>query len=200
MAFGEVLCEAGKPYRYAYFPDSGLISQLWTSRGHNPFDTGLIGQEGMLGASLLLGIDEAPMQAIVRCPGFALCVPVAGLRREVRNSVGLRKTLARYLYLRLVELSLAATCTRFHQIHQRLARLLLLTHDRTPADRFHLTHETLADMLGVRRSGVTVAAGALQTDGVIDYSRGDITILDRPALESASCECYSKLNGRRDRL
>lgn len=200
MAPGDVLCEAGRPYRYAYFPYNGLISHVSTMDGHNPLESGLIGHEGMLGATLLLGIAEVPMQAIVRSAGIAMRISVARLRQQVRDNSGLRKVLGRYLFLQLVELSLAASCTRFHQIDQRLARLLLLTHDRAQVDHFHLTHETLADMLGVRRSGVTVAAGTLQTDRAINYSRGEITILDRPALETASCECYWKLNTRRDQL
>jgi CRP-like cAMP-binding protein len=200
MSFGDVLCEAGQPYRHAWFPHNGLISQTSTLNGHNPLDMGLIGQEGMLGATLLLGVDEAPLRARVQGPGLAMRIPVTRLRRVLGDSPVLRKVLGRYLHLRLVELSLTAACTRFHQIDQRLARLLLLAHDRAQADRFHLTHEALADMLGVRRSGVTVAAGALHEDGFIAYSRGEITILDRPGLESASCECYGKLNGRRDQL
>lgn len=200
LLLGDVLCEAGQRSRYAYFPHSGLISQVTALDGHKPLDMGLIGREGMLGATVLLGVDEVPMRAVVQSPGIAMRIPVGLLRRELRNSRGLRKVLGRYLYLRLLEVSLNAACTRFHQIDQRLARVLLLTHDRSRTGSFHLTHEALADMLGVRRSGVTVAAGALQAAGVIGYSRGEITILDRPALESASCECFGKLNGRRDQL
>jgi CRP-like cAMP-binding protein len=200
MAFGEVLCEAGRPYRHAWFPHTGLISQVSTLNGHNPIEMGLIGQEGMLGATVLLGVDEVPIRAVVQVPGIAMRIPVARLRQELHDGPGLRKVLGRYLYLRLVELSLTTACTRFHNIDQRLSRLLLLTHDRARADRLHLTHEAVADMLGVRRSGVTVAAGALQADGLIAYSRGKITILDRPGLESATCECYGMFNGRRDQL
>jgi CRP-like cAMP-binding protein len=200
LASGDVLCEAGQPYRHAYFPHSGLISEMSALDGHNPLEMGLIGQEGMLGATVLLGTAEAPLQARVQGPGLAMRIPIARLRHELRDSPALQRILGRYLYLRLAELSLTAACMRFHQIDQRLARLLLLTHDRAQADHFRLTHETLADMLGVRRSGVTVAAGALQADGLIGYSRGEITILDRPGLESASCECYGKLNGHRDHL
>jgi CRP-like cAMP-binding protein len=200
LATGDILCEAGQPLRYAYFPNSGLISQVSAPDGHKPLDMGLIGPEGMLGATVLLGVNAAPMRAVVQSPGIAMRIPVGRLRRELRDSPALRKVLGQFLYLRLVALSLTAACTRFHQIDQRLARLLLLTHDRARSENFHLTHETLADMLGVRRSGVTVAAGLLQAAGVIGYSRGEITILDRPALESASCECYGQLNGRRDQL
>lgn len=200
MLFGDVLCETGQPSRYAYFPHSGLISQVSTLNGHRSFEMGLIGPEGMLGLRVLLRTDEAPMRAVVRRPGTAMRIPFASLRRQLRGSPGLRAILERYLYLRLVELSLVAACTRFHQIDQRLARLLLMNHDRSRAESFHLTHEALANMLGVRRSGVSVAAGILQAQGIIAYSRGEITILDRPGLESASCECYGTLDGRRKQL
>ncbi|WP_405234526.1 Crp/Fnr family transcriptional regulator [Lentisalinibacter salinarum] len=200
LLLGEVLCEAGKRSRYAYFPHNALISQVASLDGHKPLDMGLIGRDGMLGATVLLGVGEVPLRALVQSPGIAMRIPVQRLRRELRHSPGLRRMLGRYLYLRLLELSLTTACTRFHQIDQRLARLLLLTDDRVRTGSFHLTHKVLSDMLGVRRSGVTVAAGALQAAGVIGYSRGDVTILDRAALESASCECYGKLNGRRDQL
>jgi CRP-like cAMP-binding protein len=200
MEFGTTLCDAEEPYRHAYFPRSGCISLVSALPGHNPLEVGLIGHEGMLGATLLLGIETVPMRAVVQDPGMALRISAAGLRRVLRDSPGLRKVLGRYLYLRLVQLSQTGACTRFHQIEPRLARWLLLSHDRAQGDRFHLTHEYLADMLGVRRSGVTVAAGGLQARRLIRYTRGEITILDRPGLEAASCGCYAALNGRHARL
>lgn len=196
----DVLCEAGQSYRYAYFPQNGVISQMSTLDGHKPLEMRLIGYEGMLAATVLLGVQEVPMPAIVQCPGIAMRISIARLRRLLRKSPELRKVLERYLFLQLLELSVTAACTRFHSVDQRLARLLLLTHDRTRTKRFHLTHESLAAMLGARRSSVTIAAGALKTNGVIDYLRGEIRILDRPGLESASCECYERLNERRDLL
>jgi CRP-like cAMP-binding protein len=200
LEFGEVLCDAEQPYRHAYFPDSGLISLLSTIQGHNPLEMALIGREGMLGASLVLGIDSAPMRAVVQGPGAALRMPAAKLKSVLRNSPTLQKVLNRFLYLRLVELSLSGACTRFHNVEQRLARWLLLTHDRTPGDCFRLTHEYLADMLGVRRSGITVAAGTLQARKLISYSRGEITILDRSGLEATSCGCYAAIRHREVRL
>jgi len=200
LVFDEVLCDAEQPYRHAYFPDSGLISLLSTLRGHNPLEMSLIGHEGMLGVSMILGVNMAPMRAVVQGPGAALRMPSAKLRSLLRNSPVLQKVLNRYLYLRLVELSLTGACTRFHHIEQRLARWLLLTHDRTKGDSFRLTHEYLADMLGVRRSGVTVAAGELQARELISYSRGEITILDRAGLEAASCGCYAAMNQRQDQM
>ncbi len=200
LIFGEILCDAERPYRHAYFPDSGLISLLSTLRGHNPLEMALIGREGMLGESLVLGVRTAPMRAVVQGPGAALRMPAAKLKNMLHTSPALQKVLNRYLYLRLVELSLTGACTRFHHIEQRLARWLLLTHDRTQGDQFRLTHEYLADMLGVRRSGITVAAGELQTRELISYSRGEIRILDRAGLEAASCGCYAAMKHREVQL
>lgn len=200
LVFGEVLCDVEKPYRHAYFPDSGLISLVSTLRDHNPLEMGIIGQEGMLGETLVLGINASPMRATVLGPGTAMRILVTKLQRELRDSPTLRRLLSRHLYLRLVELSQSGLCTRFHQIEERLARWLLLTHDRAQSDHFHLTHEYLADMLGVRRSGVTVAAGSLQARKLIKYTRGGITVLDRAGLEAASCDCYAAINGRQSRL
>lgn len=196
----DVLCKVGQPYRYAYFPQNGVISQMSTLNGHKPFEMRLIGYEGMLAATVLLGVREVPMPAIVQCPGIAMRISIERLRRQLQNSPELRKVLEGYLFLKLVELSVTAACSNFHSVDQRLARLLLLTHDRTRTKSFHLTHESLAAMLGARRSSVTIAAGALKTNGFIDYFRGEITILDRPGLESVSCECYERLNERRDML
>jgi CRP-like cAMP-binding protein len=193
LSFGEVLCDADEPYRHAYFPVSGCISLMSTLEGHSPMEIGLIGNEGMLGATLALGIDAVPMRAVVQGPGMALRISAAKLRCALRDSPRLRHIVGRYLFLRVAQLSQMGPCARFHQIEPRLARWLLLTHDRTQGDHFHLTHQYLADMLGVRRSGVTVAAGALQARKLIRYARGEITILDREGLEAASCSCYASL-------
>jgi CRP-like cAMP-binding protein len=196
MESGAMLCEVETPYRHASFPTSGLISLVSGEHEGNPLDVALIGQEGMLGATLLLGIGTVPIRAVVHTPGVALRITVANLRRRVRESPVLHKVLSRYLYARLVELSLLGGCIRYHRIEQRLARSLLLAHDRAPADYIYLTHRSLADMLGVRRSSVTLAAGDLQDRKLISYSRGGITVLDRPGLEAMSCDCYQVLNGR----
>jgi CRP-like cAMP-binding protein len=199
MKFGAVLCDVETPYRHACFPTSGLIALVTSQPDHNPLEMALIGQEGMLGATLLLGIGTAPIQAVVHSPGVALRITVANLRRQLRESPVLQKILSRYLYMRLVELSLVGGCIRYHRIEQRLARALLLAHDRAPADCFYLTHGCLADMLGVRRSSITLAAGDLQDRKLISYSRGGITILDRPGLKGMSCDCYQVLHARQDR-
>lgn len=158
--------------------------------GHKPLEMGLIGNEGMLGATLALGVTNSPQRGVVQGSGTALRMTVAHLRAELRDSAALRRTLDRYLYVLMAQLSQTAACARFHAIEARLARWLLMTHDRAPSDHFYLTHDFLADMLGVRRSAVTIAAGALQHRELISYSRGRIVIVDRQGLESASCECY----------
>lgn len=196
MVRGDVLYEAGQPCHRVYFPQSGLISQSSALDGHSPLGMSLIGAEGVLGATILLGVDEAPMQARVERAGVALSIPVGEMRRQMRNGDGLRAVMGRHLYLQLVTLSVTAACTQFHQIDQRLARLLLTTQDRLQDDHFHFTHGALATMLGVRRSGVTVAAGTLQSAGLISYSRGEIAVLDRAGLESRSCACHARLIGR----
>lgn len=196
MEFGAVLCEVEAPYQHAYFPVSGSISLVSGAHDHNPFEMGLIGQEGMLGSTLLLGINPAPIRAVVHVPGVALRMTVEQLQRQVCDSPALRKILSRYLYMRLVELSLVGGCIRYHRIEQRLARALLLAHDRVREGSFYLTHDYLADMLGVRRSSITIAAGDLQDRNLISYTRGNIRILDRPGLEAMSCECYQLLRAR----
>lgn len=196
MPFGAELCDVDAPYRHAYFPTSGLISLVSGLHDQNPLEMALIGPEGMLGATLLLGIDTVPIRAIVHAPGEALRITVPKLQRHMGNSPVLRKLMGRYLYLRLVELSLVGGCIRYHRIEQRLARALLLAHDRAQDDTVHLTHGYLADMLGVRRSSITIAAGDLQERKLIRYTRGSIRVLDRPGLESRSCECYQVLQAR----
>ena len=199
MEFGAVLCDVEMPYRHAYFPASGLISLVSNLNDRSPLEMALIGQDGMLGATLLLGIDTVPIRAVVHAPGAALRITAAKLQQQIRDSAALRKILSRYLYMRLVELSLVGACIRYHRIEQRLARALLLAHDRAPNDSFYLTHGYLADMLGVRRSSITIAAGDLQDRKLISYTRGNITLLDRPGLEAMSCECYEVLQARQAR-
>lgn len=191
MAFGVILCEAEQLLDHAYFPLSGFISLVATVGLHPPLEMGLIGNEGMLGATLVLGVPLAPLRGVVQGPGSALRMSATDLRREMKASPSLVKTLNRYLYVLSAQLAQTAGCTRFHEIEARLSRWLLMTHDRAHGDRFHLTHQFLADMLGVQRSAVTIAAGALQSRGYLRYTRGEIRILDRPGLETASCECYA---------
>ena len=193
LVFGNVLHEANQPIRHVYFPLSGFVSLVTTLDGHQPLEMGLIGNEGMLGATLALGLGQAPMRAVVQGSGSALRISSQLFKQELLSSPALLRALKRYLYVVMTQLSQSAACTHFHEIEPRLARWLLMTHDRAHADHFHLTHEYLADMLGVRRSGVSIAAAAMQARGVISYSRGEIHILDRAGLELAACECYAAL-------
>lgn len=190
LSFGAVLCKPGEHYSYVYFPVTGFISLVATIHDHEPLELGLIGNEGMLGATLALGIGTAPVRGVVQGSGTALRMTASHFRHGLHDHPGLLRTLNRYLYVSMTQLSQMVACNRFHEVEARLVRWLLMTHDRAHADQFHLTHQFLADMLGVRRSAVTIAAGMLQKRGFIHYSRGEITILSRVGLEAASCECY----------
>jgi CRP-like cAMP-binding protein len=190
LVFGTILCDADEPYKQVYFPLSGFISLVASVGSHPPLEMGLIGNEGMLGATVVLGVNASPLRAVVQGSGSALRMSATQLRRNLAECPALLRKLNRYLYVLMAQLSQTAACTRFHEVDARLARWLLMTHDRAHADHFHLTHEFLADMLGVQRSAVTIAAGALQKRALISYTRGEIRIVSRRGLEAASCECY----------
>lgn len=190
LEFGDTLSMPDEPFAHVYFPLTACISLLVCVSGHPPLDMGMIGSEGMLGSSLLLGVKSAPLQSVVQGPGTALRMSPAEFSAALRTNVALTPILSRYLYVLMLQLSKTTACTRFHEVDTRLVRWLLMTHDRAHSDGFHLTHQFLADMLGVRRSAVTIAAGVLQQQALIHYTRGDITILDRKGLEALCCECY----------
>jgi CRP-like cAMP-binding protein len=187
---GMVLGQFDIYLQHVYFPLSGSISVVCSVDGHAPQEVGLVGNEGMLGATLALGVRKSPLTMIVQGPGTALRMTIHLFRSALRENPVLGKILGRYLYVILVQLAQTVACTRFHEVDERLACWLLMTHDRAQSDHFHLTHQHLADMLGVQRSAVTIAAGGLQKRGLISYSRGDIHILDRAGMEAVSCVCY----------
>ena len=151
----------------------------------------MVGREGMLGAQLALGLTTAPLHALVQGRGTAWRIGTAAFRRELALSAALQRRLNRYLYVLMAQLAASAACLRFHQIGPRLGRWLLMSQDRAYSDTFPVTHEFLAYMLGVRRVGVTVAAGALQRQGLIEYRHGELRVLDRAGLELAACGCYA---------
>src|SRR4029450_6383931 len=149
----------------------------------------MVGREGMLGARLVLGVDTVPFHAVVQGAGRARRIRAAPFRRELARSKALQRTLGRYVYVLMAQLATSAACTRFHSVGPRLARWLLMSQDRAHSDSFHLTHEFLAYMLGVRRVGITGAAHDMQRRGLVQYRRGDITVLDRAGLEARACGC-----------
>jgi len=192
LQLGEVLCEAAVPLAFAYFPVDGFISLLTRIEHHPSLEVGMVGREGMFGASIVLGVAVSPLQALVQGNGQAWRLPAAALVRELARSAALRQTLQRYVYVVMAQMASSAACLRFHLIGPRLARWLLMSADRAHASHFKVTHEFLACMLGVRRVGVTVAAGELQRQGLIAYHRGQVTVLDRTGLEGAACPCYAR--------
>jgi CRP-like cAMP-binding protein len=191
MELWDVLSEPGSRLRHAFFPTDGYISLITPELGHRQLEVGLVGNEGMLGVQLLLGVDESPLRAMVQGTGHAWRIERSLLARALERDAPLRRKLDRYLYVFIAQLMQSASCTRFHLIESRLARWLLMTHDRAHSRQFHITHEFLALMLGVRRVGVTRAASALQHRALIRYHRGDISILDLRGLERAACPCYA---------
>ena len=194
LDFGTILTERGDQIKNIYFPLNSFVSLVTPLKGHPPLEMGIIGNEGAYGASVVLGVTTAPMRAVVQGLGTALRIETKQFQRIARNSPVLLRTMNRYVYVMMAQLAQTGACNHFHEIEPRLARWLLMTNDRAHSNHFHLTHEFLADMLGVRRSGITVAAGALQAKKLIGYTRGEISILDRHGLEAASCECYDAVN------
>jgi CRP-like cAMP-binding protein len=191
LVFGDILCEPDQPFEYVYFPLTGFISLVALTDDHKPLEMGMIGNEGMLGGTLALGIASARLRGVVQGSGSALRMSAQQLQRELKASPELRAVLGRYVYVLMGQLTQTATCNCFHEVEARLARWLLMTDDRSHSDHFRLTHQFLADMLGVQRSAVTIAAGKLQNRKLIHYARGKISILSRSKLEAASCECYA---------
>ena len=191
LLHAEVLCQPGQPTRHVYFPTDGCISLLTLTEGSPGLEVGMIGREGMLGAHPSLDVMTAPLRAVVLGSGTAWRIGTRAFHSELAGSAALRRIWSRYPYGLIAQLAASAGCLRFHSIGQRLARRLLMGHDCTCADTLAMTHELLASMLGVRRESITQAAIDLQHRGLIQYHRGQLTVLDRSGLEAAACGCYA---------
>ena len=191
MRFGSVLCQQYGRVRHVYFPTGGFISLL-TQLGRRPgLEVGLVGAEGAVGITLALGMNIAPVRAVVQGTGSALRIEAKRFSAELDRSPALRTAMLRYIYVFMSQLAAMATCARFHTVEARLARWLLMTRDQAGSDEFYLTQEFMAYMLGVRRVGVTHAARELRARRLMSYGRGNITILDVRGMEGASCSCYA---------
>ena len=191
LELAEVLCEPGEPIRHVYFPTVGFISLVSLIVGSAGVEIGMVGREGMLGAQLALDAATAPARALVQGPGEAWRIGSAPFRKELVRSAALQRILKHYLYVVMAQLATSAACLRFHLVGPRLARWLLMSQDRAHSASFPVTQEFLGYMLGVRRVGITAAAGALQRRGLIEDRRGAMTVLDRNGLEAAACGCYA---------
>jgi len=196
LKFGEVLYEPGQKIRYVYFPGNSLVSLLTVVDGRMALEVGMVGREGVVGLPLALGVDVSPGRALVQGSGTAMRMTSTRFSKEIRKSPQLLQGVHRYANDLMAQVSQTAACNRFHVVVARLARWLLMTRDRVRSGEFRLTHEFLGHMLGVRRVGVTTAARTLQARKLIDYSRGNIRILDDKGLEAAACECYAMVNAK----
>lgn len=200
LAFADVLYTPPQRLTHVYFPINSFISLIMPIDADSSLEVGIVGSEGVFGIPLVLGVDVSPVRALVQGAGSALRMGAEPLRRELQRSPVLRRHIDRYMCIHLTQLAQTAGCTRFHVVEARLARWLLMTQDRARAKSFHVTHEFLALMLGVRRVGVTKAATALQERKLICYRRGNVTVLDRRGLKAASCGCYNADRASYDRI
>ena len=193
LKYGEVLYEPGELMRNVYFPGTSLVSLMTLVEGHRALEVGLVGREGMVGARLALGATRSTVRAYVQGGGTAMRMNAESFLHEFRRSPPLQRLLLKFNDRLMDQISQSAICNRFHIVEARMARWLMMTTERMRSATFRLTHVFIADILGVRREGVTVAAIALQRRGIIQYRRGNITVLDQQKLEAACCSCYRKL-------
>lgn len=200
LPLGKVLYESGDTMRHAYFPTDAIVSLLYVMESGASAEISVVGNEGLVGIALFMGGESTPSRAIVQSGGHAYRLPVQRLKDEFNRHGELLLLMLRYTQALITQMSQTAVCNRHHSIDQQLCRWLLLSLDRLPNNQLTMTQELIANMLGVRREGVTEAAGKLQRQGVIEYSRGHITVLDRQKLEQLSCECYAVVKKETDRL
>ncbi|WP_247886845.1 Crp/Fnr family transcriptional regulator [Azospirillum sp. SYSU D00513] len=189
-----------EPIRSVYFPEAGLASIVSILNNGQRIEAGVTGREGIVGIPVLLGAEAMPMECFVQIPGAAWRLDASALRDVIRKSPTAHVQCLRYVMALFVQIAQTAVCNGTHTLLERLARWLLMAHDRSDGDQILLTQESIAAMLGVRRAGVTVAAGSLQKAGLIAYGKGSITIVNRPALEETACECYGVVRAQFDAL
>lgn len=199
-ALGDVVFERDEPIARVDFPLGGVVSLVVIMEDGATVEAGMTGNEGMAGLPVVLGAQSSPTRAFYQVPGEAMRMPATVFSEELQRSQPFRDALHRYAQAFLIQVAQATACNRLHPVDQRLSKWILMSQDRVGADKLLLTQEVLAQMLGVRRASVTVAAGMLQKAGFIRYSRGVITVLDREALESATCECYGVVRRELERL
>jgi CRP-like cAMP-binding protein len=200
MPLGMVIYESGAALRHIYFPTNSIVSLLYGLENGASAEIAVVGNEGAIGVSLFMGGETTPSRAIVQSAGHAYRLPGKSLKEEFDRHGQMLYILLRYTQSLLTQMFQTAVCNRHHSLEQQLCRWLLLSLDRLPSNELKMTQELIASMLGVRREGVTAAAGKLQSLGAISYSRGKITVLDRPRLEAMSCECYAVVKKETDRL
>ncbi|KAF0190812.1 MAG: CRP/FNR family transcriptional regulator [Gammaproteobacteria bacterium] len=200
MPLGEVLYESGSELPYVYFPTTSIVSLLYVMEDGASAEIAVVGKEGILGVSLFMGGESTPSRAIVQSAGHGFRLKGKILKEEFNRAGPLMHLLLRYTQALITQMAQTAVCNRHHSVNQQLCRWLLLSLDRLPSNELVMTQELIANMLGVRREGVTDAAGKLQEAGLIHYSRGHITVVDRPGLEAESCECYQVVKKEFDRL
>jgi CRP-like cAMP-binding protein len=200
LDFKQVLHRPDRPIEAAYFVEAGMVSMLAPLEEGQTVEVGIVGREGVVGLPLVLGAESATTEALVQMQGAALRVPAPELRAAFARGAALRAVLLRYAQAHHAQVAQTAACNGQHAVAERFARWLLMAHDRAGGDEFPMTHEFAAMMLGVRRAGVSVAAGTLQKAGVVDYGYGRVAVLDRAGLEAASCECYGTVRRQYERL
>jgi CRP-like cAMP-binding protein len=191
LPFMAVLYESGEPIKYVYFPNDGLLSLLVVMADGTLREIGLIGNEGMLGTAVALGMNATPIRALIQMPGSAMRLKAEALRAELKRGGAMQQVLHAYAHALFTQVSQSTACVSAHAVDKRLSRWLVMTHDHAPGDEFAMKHEFMAMMLGVTRSVVTRAAGLLQDKKLIRYTRGQVTVLDRRRLEATACECYA---------
>jgi CRP-like cAMP-binding protein len=200
MLLGTALYESGAIQGYVYFPTSSIVSLLYVLENGASAEIAVTGCEGLVGIALFMGGETTPSRAVVQSAGHGYRLRAAILRSEFERGGALQHLLLRYTQALITQMTQTAVCNRHHAVEEQLCRWLLLSLDRLPANELVMTQELIANMLGVRREGVTEAAGKLQAEGLIEYSRGRITVLDRAHLEARVCECYAVVKKEYDRL